>query len=211
MPGQTELYSYDHNEIRVSGEFQCLPCTVGKGQNLTAGTIVGTSAVTDYTVAYDADSVSSATTPVAGADNTGGGTCSAVVTDDTATLTEDWVLTCTEESAGAGTFSVVGSESGDVGDATVGVEFSDADAKVTFTISDGTPDFAEGDTFTFSTSEQLATIANGILAEDVDATDEAQISNKYVKGTFYTADLTGLDANACQNMLAKTVDDYTII
>lgn len=60
---------------------------------------------------------------------------------------ETWTLTCTAAALDGGTFSVVGSVTGALADATVGVAYSTA--QVNFTITDGTTDWAVGDTITF--------------------------------------------------------------
>lgn len=92
----------------------------------------------------------SAVTP--GGGNVGGGDVTDVSADNAAP-TETWTLTCIAESAGGGTFSVVGSVSGAQDDAVVGTPY-DNDI-VAFTINDGDPDFAEDDTFTFDVTKVM--------------------------------------------------------
>jgi len=93
---------------------------------------------------------------VPGAGNTGNGTITGIATKPFVTVTENWTLTCTTPGGnGVGIFDVVGSVSGDVGDATSGTEFSNASSGgIKFTISVGGVDWVAGgspDTFTFST------------------------------------------------------------
>lgn len=60
-------------------------------------------------------------------------------------VTEDITLTCTAAAANGGVFSVVGSVSGNLGNATVGIPF--VSSKFKCLISDGTVDFAVGAAF----------------------------------------------------------------
>lgn len=203
MPGVSTDATYDPVEFRAAGDpvlFMPEPVTIEEGQDLDGGTVIGVCPTTGKYVAYDNDAVASATTPAAGDDNTGGGTISAVTVSDDDTLTENWTLECT--SAGAtGVFSVTGSVSGDIGDATVGTAFSDATGTgIGFTITDGSPDFQEGDTFTFSTTRAEALVAKKILAEAVDASDGDVISAGYVKGNFVYSKLTGIDSAAVSDL-----------
>ena len=62
-------------------------------------------------------------------------------------VNETFTLTCTAAAVDGGTFSVVGSVSGALADATVGVAYTSA--YVNFTITSGTTDWAVGDTITF--------------------------------------------------------------
>ncbi len=206
MPiGQWQSDSYVTSEIiSSSGHEEARAIVVEEGQNLAIGTVVGKRITSGKWVAYDYDGNASATEPVAG-ENIGGGTCGTVSVQDDYTLTENWTLTCTAE--GAGTFSVVGSVSGNVGDATVGVEFQypeDETYMVKFTIADGSPDFAENDSFTFSTTAAVALIASGILVEDVDASSGDEISSEYIRGDFWYDKLTGIDSQSVSDLNAKT-------
>lgn len=81
---------------------------------------------------------------VPGGGNVGDGTVGSI-TSDASAPTETITLTCTAEAANAGTFSVVGSVSGVLPDATVGVPYNSV---INFTIADGAEDFDIGDTFT---------------------------------------------------------------
>lgn len=89
-----------------------------------------------------------AVTPNAG--NTGDGTVFGV-SSDTASVVENWTLTCTTNGGNeVGIFSVVGSVSGAQASATVGVPYYNG--LVSFTILGGSVDFTTGtpDDFTFS-------------------------------------------------------------
>jgi hypothetical protein len=98
----------------------------------------------DPTIALTA---ASAGAPVAGGGNVGNGTVTSV-TLGSGIMTETLTLTCIDEGANAGEFSVVGSVTGIKGIATVGVPF--ISSYISFTINDGATDFAEGDTFTIA-------------------------------------------------------------
>lgn len=202
MPGITTESTYDPGEIRSSGaldQFKCDPVTIESGRSLAAGTVIGIApTVSGKYAAYDNDGNASATTPEAGASNVGTGTMSAVTVDDDHTITENFTLTCTAEAGNAGTFSVVGSVSGDLGDATVGTPF--VHDKVSFTISDGGEDFDIDDVFTFSTVRAEPLAAKGILREAVDATSQDVVSSAYSKGNFVYSKLTGIDAAAIADL-----------
>lgn len=91
----------------------------------------------------------SAAAAVAGGGNVGGGTVGSI-SAGSATKTETITLTCVGKVAGAGNFKVVGSVTGIIGVAVVGVGFSSN--SVNFTIADGSPDFEIGDSFTIATT-----------------------------------------------------------
>lgn len=93
--------------------------------------------------------------PVAGA-NTGNGTVTAVDTHP-ASVSETITLTCTATAIDGGTFSVIGSVSGALPSATVGVPYTSA--VVDFTVNDGTVDFALGDTFTIAITQGVLSAA----------------------------------------------------
>lgn len=92
-----------------------------------------------------------------GGTRTGNGTLTAVEASPTS-VTETWTLTCTAAATNSGTFSVVGSVSGNVGNATVGTTFTHA--KITFLISDGATDFIVNDTFTIPVTESANPVAS---------------------------------------------------
>lgn len=95
---------------------------------------------------------------VAGGGNTGGGTVGSISTNDTFTKNETWTLTCIKAVAAGGIFSVTGSVTGARGNATVGSAYhsniiSPSNSEINFTVNDGSPDFAVGDSFTIVTHE----------------------------------------------------------
>lgn len=73
---------------------------------------------------------------------------------------EDWTITCTSTATDGGSFSVVGSVSGNVGTATVGTYFSGGG--LFFIINDGATDFATSDAFTLATTTYSGT-GNGTI------------------------------------------------
>jgi hypothetical protein len=85
-----------------------------------------------------------------------------------------YTLTCTAESADAGTFSVLDPNGIYLADATVGVAYS---GPISFTIADGAEDFDIGDTFTIAVTEgagKVTAFTTGsrpytVMQEDVDA------------------------------------------
>lgn len=98
--------------------------------------------------------VTDATASTPSFSGTGGGTMAAPTVYNGVTVSETITATCVTESTGSGVFSVKGTVSGDLGLATVGSAFTPVTpnpAVVSFTISDGTPDFELNDVFTFNT------------------------------------------------------------
>lgn len=119
----------------------------------------------------------SSTVPAADGGNTGNGTMSTPV-PSSATLTEDFTITCTVPGgANVGEFSVTGSVSGLLGTATSDEEFVDADQKVRFTLTAGGTPWAVSDEFTFSTV--AGTVLNEANFDDhadpIAAKDEANL------------------------------------
>ncbi len=112
--------------------------------------------------------------PVAGAANLGSGKCTRVATKPFETVTETWTLTCTTRGGnGTAVFAVVGSVSGNIGNATSGTQFdtlTNGIGGIRFTISAGTVTWEVNDAFTFQTvgypqwsSQNPAKIAWGVL------------------------------------------------
>ena len=207
-PGMEIINSWNPEEIRayLTENFITIPCTIEMGQNLKVGQILGERPTTEQYVAYDKDAESSATSPVK--TGTGNGTMSEVGVQDKSTLTETWTITCTEEVENGGNFSVVGSVSGNVGNASVGSEFkypNTDDYMIKFTITDGAVDFAVGDKFTFNTTAAGGRTAKGILTENVDASSGAEVSAMYVEGNFVESKLTGLDAQAKESLNGRSI------
>jgi len=92
-------------------------------------------------------------TSEADGDNVGDGTIGSLVVEEDAT-TETWILTCTAESADAGTFSVVGSVTGISDELTVAVGYDNG--QIALTLADGAEDFDEGDFFTIEVIRDLS-------------------------------------------------------
>ena len=217
-PGVSTVTTYTPKEILGPGDidsFVKIPVTVTKGQSLVKGEIVGIVGSMKTVKTYlAAGAAASCSVPAAGASNIGDGTCSTPIVQDAYTNNDTWTLTCLTKSSNAGTFSVVGTRSGNVGTAIVAVEFSypaTSAYEIKFTIADGSADYDVGDTWTFTTTGAAATVAHGIIDEAVDASSNDEQSAMYVKGQFETANLTGLDDAAYINMLAKDVGPWLVI
>lgn len=212
MPGVKNVQSWIPDEIRfrLNAPFLSIPITVETGQNLAIGTVVGERPTSGKFIAYDKDAAASATSASADGDNTGNGSCSSVSVQDSYTKTEFWTLTASD----ADTFAVVGSVSGSVGNATVGVEFkypNSASYIVKFTLIAGMTPFVAGDIFTFSTTAAGARTADGILTAKTDASDEDITTNMYAQGSFVKSKLTGLDDQAVEDMNGKVIGDELIM
>ncbi len=105
------------------------------------------------------DANATATTPVAGGGNTGEGTMGEVWTCAAATATEDWTV-----SFDGAEWTVTGSVSGELTEKLLTSdgfypvppsEVQDEAAKVSFIITESGTPFADGDTFTFSTTASI--------------------------------------------------------
>ena len=83
---------------------------------------------------------------------TGNGTMTGVVVASGYTKTETITATCVTAAVDGGVFHVVGSLSGPLGLATVGVGFAAPGSQIGFTINDGAIDFVLGDAFTVATT-----------------------------------------------------------
>lgn len=89
--------------------------------------------------------------PVKGGTTVGNGIINRVQSLPFVTVNQTWTLTCTTGGGdGVAIFSVVGSVSGNIGNATSGTEFIDATAGIRFTIKAGTTVWVIGDSFTFA-------------------------------------------------------------
>ncbi len=107
----------------------------------------------------------SATTPVPDRDNTGNGVMSDV-TVGTDAVSEYWTVTCTAAAPDSGTFQVEGTVSGvQAATATVGALYTSDGGEISFTISDGSTDFAVGDEFTFSTTRDPGRTIKDLLVD----------------------------------------------
>jgi hypothetical protein len=144
---------------------------IASGQGLSLGAVVGKKTLGTCP-----------TTGTAGT-NTGGGTCGSVTAGAKAKL-GIYTLKCIIAQAGAGIFSVKDPDGYGLPDAVVGVAYTNN--QINFTINDGTPDFAIGDSFTITIaagSGQIAEInfnavdgsqdAYGFVIADYDATGAA--------------------------------------
>lgn len=89
--------------------------------------------------------------------NAGNGRITAIATLPFTTKTENWTLTCTTPGGdGTAVFSVVGSVSGNIGNATSGTQFvGSTTGGVKFTIQGGSVNWANGDIITFSTNQMM--------------------------------------------------------
>jgi hypothetical protein len=100
-------------------------------------------------------------------------------------VTETWSITCTGVVEGGGTFSVVGSVSGAMSNATVGIPYDNG--KIKFTISDGATDFIVDDQFQVPVTQGLASIAGEeweiLRYDDVSANRELIMRGKGLTGT----------------------------
>lgn len=101
--------------------------------------------------------------------NTGDGTCDSV-TGGAETKIGTYTLTCTAAATDGGTFSVTDPDGDALADAAVGTAYESD--QITFTLTDGTTDFAAGDTFTIA-----VTAGEGnVVPLDLDATDGSQVA-----------------------------------
>ena len=137
-------------------------------------------------------------TPVAGS-NTGDGTIGSVSLGGEAQH-GDYKLVCTAAATDGGTFKVVAPDGSRLDDASVGVAYSSK--HINFTISDGSTDFAEADSFTVPVDlgsmeyKQLDLAGvdgtqkpRAILIADIDATSAAVTVYVYLVGTYRASDL----------------------
>lgn len=135
--------------------------TVKSGETVSRGDVVSQTGML------------TAGTATAGGSNVGDGTVSGEVAADTA-VAGTYTLTCTAESANAGTFSVVNPNGVHLPDATVAVAYSN---QIGFTIADGAEDFDVGDVFTIVVTKGAGKVISflttaepfTVMAEDIDA------------------------------------------
>lgn len=158
-----------------------------------------------------------ALTPTAAGGNTGNGTIGSV-TVTSAAITGNYLLTITEAAENAGTFEVVDPMGLLLGEGTVGVPFTAGG--LTFTLADGSTDFAVDDAFTLAVLANLGEYtayddagtddgrrtASGILFAAVDAT----VNDVRGVGVMRDAEvieslLTGLDSNGRADLLDKGI------
>lgn len=108
------------------------------------------------------------TTGTAGT-NTGGGTCTGVSAGAEAQI-GTYLLRCIAAASGAGTFEVQAPDGAALEQATVGVAYTNP--HINFTLNDGTPDFAVGDTFTIAVAAGSGKV-KAISFSAVDGTEDA--------------------------------------
>ncbi|NOY69077.1 MAG: hypothetical protein GXP53_06245, partial [Deltaproteobacteria bacterium] len=110
----------------------------------------------------------SATDPSTDSNNTGNGVMSAVEVFPgyADTLTENWTVTCKTAAADGGTFTVTGSVSGPQADYDITSGTYTIPGVLSFTITDGSTDFAVDDTFTFSTTRDPGMNIKDLLVYD---------------------------------------------
>jgi hypothetical protein len=150
--------------------------TVLSGQNLAVGAVLG--------------KITAGTCPSTGTagTNTGAGTCTGVTAGKKVKV-GTYTLTCVHVVAGGGLFSVKDPDGNALPDAVVGSAYTND--QINFTINDGDPDFAAGDTFTIAVpagSGKVVAVnvdavngsadAYGILTADCDASlaDKAAVA-----------------------------------
>lgn len=159
--------------------------TVAAGENLTRGAVVGKITV-------------GAVTAEAAAGNTGTGTIG-TLSAGAGAKPGVYRVVCIEPAAGAGKFLVEDPDGIIVGVATVAVAFA---GPIGFTIADGDPDFASGDSFLVTVAagsgqwkRSVAAATDGsqrplaILVGDVDATAVAKTAAVFRTGEFNEAAL----------------------
>ena len=108
-----------------------------------------------------------ALTPTAHAGNTGNGTVGSVAVTSAA-ISGPYILTIAEASANGGKFELVDPTGALLGEGTVGQAFTGGG--LTFTLSDGSTDFPEGDGFTLTVKANLGEYT----AYDDDGTDDGR-------------------------------------
>jgi hypothetical protein len=149
------------------------------GSGITAGTKItalgtGKGGTGTYTVDTSQTAASTTVTATsasaaAGGSNTGNGTMGAITVGDSA-QPGDYVLKITEAATNAGDFQVVDPAGDVVGNGTVAVAFSGGG--LSFTLADGSTDFAVGDTFTITVAA-----GNGHYAKhDPDGDDGREVA-----------------------------------
>lgn len=157
------------------------PVTVLEGQGVLArGTVLGIVGL-------------AAGVAVAGT-NTGNGVIGAVTLGKGAKI-GTYMLRCITAASNAGIFAVYAPDGSRLPDATVAVVY--ANSQLGFTIADGGTDFIVGDTFTIpvvegslkavkvdSTKVDGGNIADCILTDSIDTTDDDVVTTAYSTGSF---------------------------
>lgn len=193
--------TYTPDSLIAGNEFPALTesGTLLAGQNLKRGTVLGAVLI-------------GTATPAAVAGNSGNGTL-ATVTVSGAAKAGVYRAVCIEPGTDAGKFSVEDPDGVTVGVATAGVAFTGGG--LTFTIADGTTDFAAGDSFTITVASGSGSLkkvdktaidgsqhARYILAADCDATSGAKTCVVYDTGIFNESALILADGTTVADVRA---------
>ena len=201
------------NEGRHPGEYLVSEANGSRSReqivvNAGAGKLVAGTVMAKRSSANSAGSAS------AGGGNTGNGTFGTVTATNDA-ITGTYVITITEAATNGGTFEVVDPNSNVVGEGSVGVGFSAGG--ISFTLADGSTDFAVDDTWTVAVvagqgewvaydddgTDDGRRIAAGVLYAGVDATEADANAVVHVRDCeVIEAALVGLDANGKADLLA---------
>lgn len=155
--------------------------TLAVGRNLSRGAVLGK--IGRSLGAVDTSGLSG-----------GGGAMTGVTLGRNAKI-GDYTVTCIAEAENGGTFKVVDPDGERLDDAVVGEAY--VSNHVGFTINDGDPDFEAGDVFVIpvaagsgeytlvdKTAVDGSAVADAVLAEDLDASEEAGDIIIYTAGTF---------------------------
>jgi len=147
----------------------------------------------------------------AGGSNVGDGVAGTVTLGDYAEV-GIYTLTCTAESADAGTFSVLTPSGYYLADLTVASAYTSQ--HINLTIADGAEDFDTGDVFTIAVTESGAkyskTVAggsiDGILKDDIDTTSGDATGSIYYTGVYnerVVEDKTGISVTEAMQDTAR--------
>lgn len=203
----TETYTPDN---LLAGDYPAVTdiVTILSGQNLTRGALLGKVTV-------------GAATGAAVAGNTGNGTITASPTVSGAAKPGVYRAVCIEPATDLGKFAVEDPDGITVGVATVGTAFTGGG--LTFTIADGSTDFASGDSFTITVAAgsgkyKQCNSANTdgsqapqvILAEDCDASGGDAQALIYLSGAFNEAAIGfgGTDTAATHRAALRDLNIY---
>jgi len=146
--------------------------TLAAGQNLAAGTVIGIAS--NGTLKALTRRALAGTSSKVGGDGDGAVGAATLGAD---ALVGDYILTCTAEAAGAGTFSVVAPDGTVLAPLTVAVAY--VSTHINLTIADGTEDWNEGDICKVVVAEASGDLADeqvaaGVLLDNVDASAAAK-------------------------------------
>lgn len=150
-------------------------------------------------------------TATAGGSNVGDGVAGTVTLGDYAEL-GTYTLTCTAESANAGTFSVLTPSGYFLSDLTVASAYTSQ--HINLTIADGAEDFDAGDVFTIAVTESGSkyskTVAggniDGILKDDLDTTAGDATGSIYYTGVYKQSEVetvTGISVTEAMQDTAR--------